>query len=340
MRKLDAMRLAAIFAVFALVWTGCASEGAKSSGLVSIGSGLRGESGLRATVYARGLEHVSAFAFDSRGRLWVTTSGATDHAGDGVYVVSGQGSKPKKAIGGLKGPLGLVRHRDTLYVASLGRVDAFSSLAGTHFAKRKRILSGPSAGGENNNLVLSPDGRLLMGVSAPCDHCDPNSKWSAAIVSFRLDGGDLRVYASGIRAAYGLTYEPGTSDLLVTMNQRDDLGARTPGDWLATVEQGDDWGFPACYGQGGAGCAGVPRPLATLDKHAAAGGVAVVRGSAIVAEWQRGKVLRVSLSGAGKGSAEPFLTGLKNPLAVTTDRDGSVLVGDWTRGVVYRVATL
>jgi hypothetical protein len=36
------------------------------------------------------------------------------------------------------------------------------------------------------------------------------------------------------------------------MNQRDDLGARTSGDWLAQVHVGDDWRFPGCYGPRGA----------------------------------------------------------------------------------------
>ena len=87
------------------------------------------------------------------------------------------------------------------------------------------------------------------------------------------------------------------------MNQRDDLGARTPGDWLALVREGQSWGFPGCYGQGGAVCAGVPRPIAVLDKHAAVGGVAIVTGelgasvgtAAIVPEWSPGKVQQVSL---------------------------------------------
>jgi glucose/arabinose dehydrogenase len=264
-------------------------------------------------------------------------------------LVARPGARPTKVVTGLKGPLGLVWHRGTLYVASLGRVDAFSGLRGTRFAKRVRILKGPVGGGENNNLVLAPNGRLLMGVSASCDHCKPKSKWSAAIVSFRLDGSDLRLYASGIRAAYGLAYDPGTSNLLVSMNQRDDLGARTPGDWLALVREGERWGFPRCYGQGGGSCAGVPKPTATLDKHAAAGGVAFVTGelgkgvgtSALVAEWQLGKVQAVALSKSQSGyngSVAPFLAGLKNPLPVVTSADGAVLVGDWTTGTIYRIA--
>ena len=78
--------------------------------------------------------------------------------------------------------------------------------------------------GESNGLVATSEGRILLGISAPCDHCTPASKWSAAIVSFRPDGRDLRVFARGIRAPIALAYYPGTSDLLVTMNQRDDDG--------------------------------------------------------------------------------------------------------------------
>jgi glucose/arabinose dehydrogenase len=169
-----------------------------------------------------------------------------------------------------------------------------------------------------------------MGVSASCDHCTPASKWSAAVVSFDPDGTDLRIVASGIRAPFGLAYASGK--LYVTMNQRDDLGDRTPGDWLAVVRNGQDWGFPDCYGEGGAACRGVPAPLAVLDKHAAAGGVAVVGSKAYVAEWQTGNVLRVELD---SGKVSTFLTSLENPLPVAAT-EGALLVGDWSSGTIYR----
>ena len=234
-------------------------------------------------------------------------------------------------------------------MSSLGRVTVFSGLRGTRFARRTTILRGPAGGGENNNLVLAPNGRLVMGVSASCDHCTPPTKWSGAIVSFKPDGSDLRLYAGRIRAPFGLIFYPGTSDLLASMNQRDDLGAKTPGDWLAFIRQDENWGFPACYGQAGAACTGVPTPVAVLDPHAAAGGVAVLTsqlegpfaGSALVTEWQLGKVQRVALHKSGstyKGSVTPFLTGLKNPLPVIAAPGGAVLVGDWGTGKIYRIA--
>jgi glucose/arabinose dehydrogenase len=201
----------------------------------------------------------------------------------------------------------------------------------------------------NNAILATRDGRLVLSVSTTCDHCRPRSTWAATIVTFRPDGSDLRVYASGVRAGFGMAYYPATTDLFVSMNQRDDLGSRTPGDWLAVVRRGQRWGFPACYGQGGAVCTGVPQPTAVLDKHAAAGGVAIVTGqlgpgagtAALVAEWQTGTVQRVALTRSGstyRGSTSTFLTGLKNPLPVATTGDGGVLVGDWSTGIVYRIA--
>jgi len=334
------LRALSAVALGGLALAGCGAaqrQAATDPALVPIGAGLNGPSGLAATLFASGLPTASAFAVDDRGRLWVATSAASDHRKDGVWLVARAGARPVKVVSGVRGPLGLTWYRGRLYVASLGRVDAYGGLHGTRFARRTTILTEPSGHGWNNAIAAAPDGRLVMGISSACDHCTSTSKWSAAIVSFRPDGSDVRVYAKGIRAPYGLAYVPGTTDLLVSMNQRDDLGTRTPGDWLAKVSPGEDWRFPACYGQGGAACAGVPSPLAVLDAHAAAGAVAVFGRAALVAEWQKGRVLQVPLAGSASKAA-PFLTGVRNPLALATTRDGALLVGDWGTGRVYRVA--
>jgi len=167
-------------------------------------------------------------------------------------------------------------------------------------------------------------------------------------VSFRPDGSDLRLYAARIRAPFGLAFKPGTSDLFVTMNQRDDLGDRTTGDALAIVSPGTNWKFPACYAQGGPACADVPRPIALLDKHAAVGSVAILTGqlgratasTALVAEWQAATVQRVTLKGQRRlrGLGKPLAYRLQHPLALIVTRTRSVLVGDWGTGTIYRIA--
>jgi glucose/arabinose dehydrogenase len=316
---------------------------------VPIGAGLRGPAGLRASVYAHGPLNTAAFAFDASGRLWLTAAGLEAHAHDGVYMIAKPGAPALKVVAGLDDPLGLAWYRGELYVASVGRVDEYGGFDGRRFTQHVRILDGPVPGGENNLLLMNGEGRFVMGITATCDHCKPASAFAGSIVTFAPDGSDLRIYASRIRAPFGLAYFPGTSDLLVTMNQQDNLGLRTPGDWLALVREGQNWRFPECYGQGGAACAGVPAPTAVLDKHAAVGGVAVVTGqlgasvgtAAIVPEWNVAKVQRVALTRTAsgfEGSVSPFLTGLHNPLAIalTPDRH-ALLVGDWATGTIYRL---
>src|SRR5207253_6425009 len=102
---------------------------------------------------------------------------------------------------------------------------------------------------------------VWLGSSAPTDDAATSQAVSASVISFEPDGGHVRVEASGIRAPVGLAFDTTTGSLLVSMDQRDDLGDQTPGDWLAMVASGQDWGFPTCYGQGGAACAASPAPL-------------------------------------------------------------------------------
>ena len=320
-----------------------------ATSLVSIGAGLRGPSGLNATVYAKGLKHASAFATDAQGRLWVATAAASDKGNDAVYLVTAAGATPQKVVTDVHTPLGLVWVGDTLYVSEKDGVLALSGFDGTSFTTRTTVVSFPDGTGEVNGIAFGADGRLYVGISAACNSCTPSDEYSATVVSFLPDGSDLQVFASDIRAAIGLAFYPGTNDLFVTMNQRDDLGKKTPGDWLALVQQGQSWGFPSYYGQRGAKYSSLPKPVAVLDEHAAASGIAIVTGQlgttvgtgAVVAEWVTGKVQLVRLtttSGGYTGKTSALLTGFKNPVPVLLDGSGALFVGDWTTGKIYRIA--
>ena len=111
----------------------------------------------------------------------------------------------------------------------------------------------------------------MVGIAAPCNACEVTTEYAAAIATFMPDGSDLHVDAGGIRAATGLVYYPGTDLLFVTMNQRDDLGDVTPGDWLAVVSEGQSWGFPDCYGQDSIDCETQPEPVAVASEGASWG---------------------------------------------------------------------
>jgi glucose/arabinose dehydrogenase len=332
-------RIAVLVAVI-LVASGCRTPSAAA--MVDIGSGLSGPTGLAASVYATGLPKVAAVAFDDAGRLWATTADYADSGQDAIYLVAEPGATPLKVVSGVHTPLGLVWVDDRLYVAAQGGVTAYSDFDGTQFATTQAIVTVPSGVGEVNALALAPDGRIWLGVSSACDACEPTSAASAAVLSFLPDGSDLVVEASGIRAPVGLAFDETSGKLFVTMNQRDDLAENTPGDWLAIVRSGQDWGFPECYGQGGADCAGAPSPVAVLDVHAAVAGVTIVDGelgsnighAALVAEWALGKVQLVRLDTGAPSAAEPFVTGITSPVAIAVGPDHAVYVGDWATGTV------
>ena len=317
-----------------------ASPSTASAALVDIGSGLTGPPGLAATVVATGLPNVAAFAMDVDGRLWASTAAFSDAGTDAVYLVGASGVT--RVIANLHTPLGLTWVGGRMYVASATGVEAYGGFDGASFATRTTILTLPDAVGEVNGLAVAPDGSLVLGISAPCDACDPDEAFAGAVIGFAPDGTGAHVIAGGLRAPVGLAYLPGTSTLLASENQRDDLGDATPGDWLIRVEAGQDWGFPACYGQDDAGCADAPAPVATLDAHAAASGVAIVGGdTALVAEWAKGVVLAVDLSVAGGGvtstsAPRRYLAGLSQPVGLLMG-GGALYVGDWGSGTVYRV---
>ena len=322
-----------------------------AAGMVDIGAGLQGPAGLSATVEAAGIVNVAALAVDATGRIWAGTAAFGDVGTDAIWLIRSAGASPVRVIDSLHTVLGIAWVGDTMLVASKEQVSAYAGFDGTAFASHRAIVTFPAGVGEVNGIALGPTGRVVVGISAPCNACVPTDPDSAAIVSFLPDGSDLRIEATGIRAPVGLVLRPDTGDLLVTMNQRDDLGDATPGDWLAVVVPGQDCGFPDCSGQAGAACVGEPTPIATLDTHAAASCVAIVNEqlgttigtSAIVAEWARGAVLRVALAGSGSattGIAVPFILGLQNPVPVLTDGLGGVLIGDWATGRIVRIVTI
>jgi glucose/arabinose dehydrogenase len=320
--------------------------------------------GVRVTTVATGMGRPSNLAFDSRGRLWTTSAGYVPARSDGVWFRP-PGRRARQVVPGLSTPLGLTWYRGVLYVShrarrapGRGRVTAFSRFDGRRFRRRRVVVRSLTTGLHDvDSIVAGPDGRLYLGVGSRGDDYRGPSRFSAAVISVRPSGRGRRVEARGLRNPYGLAFIPGTRDLLVTDNGRDDLGPNRPPDELnvvRTVLRGSAWyGFPGCWGQGGRACRRAAAPLARLAPHAAAAGVAVARRfgryglSAFVAEngsttgrRTGNDVVRVALRRRGRGYravVRPFARGFarhdpvgaaigpRGALYVTLNASGKVL---------------
>lgn len=289
--------------------------------------------GYRASVYASGLEHPTAAAFGPDGRLYVS-----EDSGRVVSVTRGS-RRPRVFRDDLTVPLGLVWRGSTLYVAESGRVEAFGLRGG-----RRVVVRGlPFGRHQQDAIVNGPDGRLYLGSGSTCDACAEKDRRSATILSFRPDGSGLRVVARGLRNPYGLVLVGKT--LYATVNGRDDLGDGEPAEMVVRVRAGADFGWPACWPSYAlrrlvGDCAGVTRPVAYLEPHSSADGIASWRGDLFVTEWgeylahRHGRVLvRIR-----RGRATTFATGFDHPLALAVAPAGDLLVADWGRGVIYAIA--
>src|SRR5258708_24055271 len=69
----------------------------------------------------------------------------------------------------------------------------------------------------------------------------------AGIYELDLASGSSRIFASGLRNAVGMAWEPSTGVLWTVVNERDGLGDETPPDYLTSVQEGGFYGWPYCY---------------------------------------------------------------------------------------------
>jgi glucose/arabinose dehydrogenase len=292
--------------------------------------GIAVPDGFRAEIYARGLTQPTALAWGPRNRLYATQN-------DGrVVVVRPNDRRPRTVADGFEVPLGLTWHRGRLYISAQGAL----------YRDGEPIVTGlPYALHQQDNVVVGPDGRLYLGSGSTCDACVEADPRSAAILSVRPDGSDLRVVATGLRNPYGLLWHEGR--LYASVNGRDDLGEWNPAEMVVEVREGADYGWPGCWPDwrtkrlAGPDCAGVAEPLAYLEPHSSANGMAVWRGALYVAEWGEydddlhgRRIVRVDLE---TGRVSRFADGFAHPLAVAVDRFGALLVADWETGVIYRI---
>jgi glucose/arabinose dehydrogenase len=210
---------------------------------------------------------------------------------------------------------------------------------------------------QQDNVVLGPDGRLYLGSGSTCDACRERSRLSAAVLSVRPDGTDLRVVGRGLRNPFGLAFDRGR--LYVSVNDLDKVAS--PAETIVALRAGRFYGWPRCWANARlrrlvGSCAGVTPPVAFLEPHSSADGLVAYRGSSFgrayqgnlfVALWGEylhhthgRRVDRVRLSVDGdprRPRVEAFATGFDHPLAVAVDAQGALLVADWGRGVIYRI---
>lgn len=145
-------------------------------------------------------------------------------------------------------PHGLAFHGNALYVADARAVWRIAYSDGlTRGGARSRVTQdsfGGSGGHWTRNIAFDPKGRLFLAIGSSSNVSeDPAPRATVQIV----ENGKLRTFASGLRNPVGIAFYPGTSELYVTVNERDGLGDGLVPDYLTHVVEGGFYGWPYAY---------------------------------------------------------------------------------------------
>jgi glucose/arabinose dehydrogenase len=250
------------------------------------------------------------------------------------------------------------------------------SIVGERMLTKKGVF-GIVQGHANRHLAIDPKtGGLFVGVGSSGNiGVEPEVK--ASIQRFDADGSNQTTYASGMRNATSVAFNPDTGDLYATVQERDGLGDQLVPDYFTRVQQGAFYGWPYSYiGQHPQPGFAQLRPdkvkaAVTPDvlfqAHSSALDVVFYTGSQFPAEyrgdafvalkgsWNRSeptgyKVVRVPFKdGKPQGFYQNFVTGFwvsgmhraevwGRPAALAVAKDGSLLIADDTGGTIWRIA--
>jgi glucose/arabinose dehydrogenase len=295
-----------------------------------------------------------------------------DPNGDGVAEIQ------DVFMEGLNQPFGMAMLDDTFYVGNTDGVVAFPYTTGTsRITTPGRTLAEFKPGGHwTRSLLPSQDGRkLYVGVGSSSnigDNGEEAEEGRALIYELDLASGVGRTFASGLRNAVGMAWEPQTGALWTVVNERDGLGDETPPDYLTSVREGGFYGWPYCYWgqtvddrvpQDPAAVATAITPDYALGGHTASLGLCWLPAGTLpgfpdgMAIGQHGSWNRSTLSGYklifvpftdGRPSGPPrdILSGFLapdervsygRPVGVAIGPDGSLLMADDVGDVIWRV---
>ncbi len=233
--------------------------------------------------------------------------------------------------------------------------------------------------GSNIALDMSPKPFTEGGLEAWKKEKPLGATWDteerrADVIAYDPNGGNEKIYATGLRNCSGLAVQPGNGALWCAVNERDGLGDNVPFDYATEVKEGSFFGWPWYYIGGNEDprrkgerpdlANKVTVPSVLFQGHSAPLGITFYngeafppeyRGNAFVAmhgSWNRDgrtgyKVVMLPFKdGKPTGQYQDFMTGFVlsdkevwgRPVGIAVAKDGSLLVTEDGNGTIWRVS--
>ncbi len=308
--------------------------------------------GHKVELVASGLKTPTSFAFGD-GMVFEGDGGNSEGSAPpngGVYAL--EHGTAVKIPSAFKFVAGVAWHCNKLYVSGATlvggrpswRLAAWSGWNGSTFTVRKTLYVAGGKFDGFNGIGFGANGRLYVGVDVGLtdgnDHGPAStSPYLYDILTFRANGKDLRVFATGIRQPWQFAFRPWSNAPFVT-DLGQDSGAKNPPDFILHVHAGDNYGFPKCNHTVAANCQGFAKPFRSFAPHTDLMGIAVHCGTFYLTSFAgkggKGPGGEVFTLGLHSHALKPLLTGFVAPTVGLGLHHGYVYVGELT-GQVYRV---
>ena len=232
--------------------------------------------GFKIEVLAKNLAGARVLAMDSRGNLWVSRTR------DGIVTVldleDGKVVEQADMFTGLNNPHGLAfdpSNLDDLFIAEEHRVahvvvypppqspvnaderisdiELIRVALAIHSAPIPyKIVDLPEGSGARGHFTrtikFGSDGRLYVSVGSSCNVCIEKDDRRAKILVMNKDGSNMKEYARGLRNAVFFTWSYVDGRMWATEMGRDGLGDDVPPDEINIIAEGNNYGWPICYG--------------------------------------------------------------------------------------------
>jgi len=351
---------------------------------------LRVPAGFQIEQIAQGFRNPRLLLTAPNGDIFVTESHANE-----IKVLRNENGRIRTeqfANSGLNDPFGIAFYPpgndpQFLYVANTNGVVRFPYRNGDIHARgpAEKLGAELSGGGLlrggghwTRDIVFAPDGsKMYVSIGSRSNNPDDSSESERArIFEFNPDGSGKKVFAWGIRNAVGIAFRPGTRELWMSTNERDELGEDLVPDYISHVEPGGFYGWPWFY----IGNHQDPRhrgkhlelaakslvPDVLVQSHSATLNLCFYNGDQFPAEyhgdifaafhgsWNRTrrtgyKIVRLPFdheSGKARGEVEDFVTGFVTangdvwgrPVGIAVAKDGSLLFSEDAHGTIWRVS--
>ncbi|HKP02034.1 MAG TPA: sorbosone dehydrogenase family protein [Chthoniobacterales bacterium] len=357
------------------------------------GAQPRVPNGFKIEEYASGFSYPRYLLTAPNGDVFVTESRSDsikvlrDNNGDGKPDIN-----ETFANSGLNDPFGIALYPpgpdpQFLYVANTNGVVRFPYRNGDTRARGLAEKLGvelspggvlPGGGHWTRDIAFSPDGKkMYVSIGSYSNVSDNSSEANRArIFEFNPDGTGKNVFAWGIRNAVGIKFRPGTNELWMSVNERDELGEDLVPDYISRVQPGGFYGWPWFYignhqdprhkGKHPELAGKVVVPDVLVQSHSATLNLCFYEGTQFPSEykgnifaafhgsWNRErrtgyKIVRVPLdkaTGKARGDYEDFVTGFVTPegnvwgrpVGITVAKDGSLLFSEDGNKTIWRVS--